>query len=193
MTPTPSVHVGLPGLSTSVRLNRGEFEAMIAPTIEDSVKAMRRALRSAGLLPDQLTAIVLTGGSSRIPLVTHTLHTAFGRPLALDTHPKHDVALGATLVTRHTQQIATAPSVDRHNQQASTSPNTTAFRPRRSTHRPDPRRLPLPPRWGPAPRRGSRNRTNPRDHPRVLLRMVLAQCHSRELSPERRSPGLRPA
>jgi actin-like ATPase involved in cell morphogenesis len=107
------VHVGLPGLSTSVRLNREEFEAMIAPTIDDTIKAMRRALRSADLEPDQLTAIVMTGGSSRIPLVTHTLHTAFGRPLALDTHPKHDVALGATLIPRHRQQIATSPSVNR--------------------------------------------------------------------------------
>ena len=104
------VHVSLPGLSTSVRLNRSEFEAMIGPTIDDTVKAMRRALRSAGLEPDQLTAIVMTGGSSRIPLVTHMLHTAFGRPLALDTHPKHDVALGATLITPHVPHAAVEPA-----------------------------------------------------------------------------------
>ena len=41
--------------------------------------------------------MVLVGGSSRIPLVSEMLSAAFGRPLALDTHPKHDVALGAAI------------------------------------------------------------------------------------------------
>ncbi len=41
--------------------------------------------------------MVLVGGSSRIPLVSEMLSAAFGRPLALDNHPKHDVALGAAI------------------------------------------------------------------------------------------------
>ena len=42
-------------------------------------------------------AILMVGGSSRIPLVSQMLSVAFGRPLAMDNHPKHDVALGAAL------------------------------------------------------------------------------------------------
>ena len=45
--------------------------------------------------PADLSAILMVGGSSRIPLVSELLSGEFGRPLALDNHPKHDVALGA--------------------------------------------------------------------------------------------------
>src|SRR6185436_17121026 len=91
------VPVSLPGVTTSVRLTRGEFEDMLRPSIAETVAAMRRGLRSSGTEPEQLAAIVLVGGSSRIPLVSESLSAAFGRPIALDTHPKHDVALGAAL------------------------------------------------------------------------------------------------
>lgn len=89
------VPVSLPGLTTTARVTRSEFETLIRPPLEVTVAAMRRALRSASLGPADLTAIVLIGGSSRIPLVGEMLQRAFGLQPALDTHPKHDVALGA--------------------------------------------------------------------------------------------------
>jgi hypothetical protein len=92
------VPVVLPGVSTGVRLVRSEFEAVIQPTIADTIGAMRRALQSAEVDASELSAIVLVGGSSRIPLISQLLVAEFGCPLAIDTHPKHDVALGAALV-----------------------------------------------------------------------------------------------
>ncbi len=91
------IPVALGGLTTSVRLVRDEFEDMIRPAVANTVLALRGAVDSAGLVPTDLRAIVLTGGSSRIPLISQELARAFDRPLALDTHPKHDVALGAAL------------------------------------------------------------------------------------------------
>lgn len=91
------VPVVLPGFDTSVRLNRAEFEDMLRPTLTETVAAVRRLLRSADLTVEQLSAIVLVGGSSRIPLVSELLVANLGRPVTLDTHPKHDVALGAAL------------------------------------------------------------------------------------------------
>ena len=91
------VPVALPGITTSVRLTRGEFDDMLRPAIGETVAATRRVLESAGVEPGDLSAIVLVGGSSRIPLVSEMLSAAFGRPLALDNHPKHDVALGAAI------------------------------------------------------------------------------------------------
>lgn len=87
--------VALPGLHTTLRLTRSEFEGLIRPALADSVAALDRAIHSAGLSPDQLSAIVLVGGSSRIPLIGELLHQAFPTPTAMDTHPKHDIALGA--------------------------------------------------------------------------------------------------
>ncbi|TCM43713.1 Hsp70 family protein [Kribbella sp. VKM Ac-2568] len=91
------IPVTLPGRITSVRLTRSELENLIGPSMRDTVDATSRALRVAGVSSDELTAIVLVGGSSRIPLVSHLLQSTFGTATALDTHPKHDIALGAVL------------------------------------------------------------------------------------------------
>jgi molecular chaperone DnaK len=101
------IPIALPGLHTRVRLNRSEFEAMIAPALAETVAATRRALRSAGVTPAQLRSIVLAGGSSRIPLVGQLLGAEFSRPLVLDPHPEHSIALGAALVTGHAPAEAT--------------------------------------------------------------------------------------
>ncbi|MEU0094984.1 Hsp70 family protein [Kribbella sp. NPDC006257] len=102
------IPVTLPGRSTSVRLTRAELETLIAPALEQTVEATGRALRAAGTTTDQLKAIVLVGGSSRIPLVSHLLQSRFSTPTALDTHPKHDIALGAVQFTEapSTTQLA---------------------------------------------------------------------------------------
>jgi len=91
------IPVALPTVHTRVRLNRSEFEAMIAPALSETIAAMRRALRSAGVEPAGLRSILLAGGSSRIPLVSELLSTEFGRPLVLDANPEHSIALGAAM------------------------------------------------------------------------------------------------
>ena len=92
------VPVSLPGLSTAVRITRSEFESLIRPSLEATMAGLSRALRSASVEAKDLRAIVLVGGSSRIPLVGEMLQREFGVPTALDIHPKHDVALGAVRV-----------------------------------------------------------------------------------------------
>jgi len=89
------IPVALPNQRTEIRLTRGEFEAMIRPTLGDTLDALQRSLDSAGIAPDQLKSVLLVGGSSRIPLVGQLLVSGLGRPVAIDVHPKHAVALGA--------------------------------------------------------------------------------------------------
>jgi outer membrane protein assembly factor BamB/actin-like ATPase involved in cell morphogenesis len=89
------IPVALPRLHTRVRLGRAEFEAMIAPALDDTVAALRRALRSAGVGAEQLRCVVLAGGSARIPLVGSIVSAAFGRPVAVDEQPEMGIALGA--------------------------------------------------------------------------------------------------
>jgi molecular chaperone DnaK len=90
-----SIPVLLPNLSTEVRLTRAELEAMVRPALSDSIEAMKRALRSANVTPDQLHSVLLVGGSSRMPIVAQLVGAELGRPVAVDAHPKHAVALGA--------------------------------------------------------------------------------------------------
>jgi molecular chaperone DnaK len=93
-----SIPVLLPTIHTSVRLTRREFEDMIRPALSSSINALHRALRSAGVAPDDVSSVLLVGGSSRIPLVGQLVGSAFGRPISVDAHPKHGVALGAAIV-----------------------------------------------------------------------------------------------
>jgi len=93
-----SIPVLLPVLQTEVRLTRSEFEAMVRPTLAETVAALRRALRSADVSPDQVHTVLLVGGSSRIPLIAQLVSAELERPVAVDAHPKHAIALGAALM-----------------------------------------------------------------------------------------------
>jgi molecular chaperone DnaK (HSP70) len=110
---TVVIPVLLPGLKEEVRLTRTEFEAMIRPAFVDTLGATRRALRSSGVAPADIDAVLLVGGSSRIPLVAQMVSAELGRPIAVDAHPKHLVALGAALagVTGIPQREVIRPSV----------------------------------------------------------------------------------
>ena len=90
-----SIPVVLPGLRTEVRLTRGELESMIRVPLIETVAALERAMASAGVDASDLTSVLLVGGSSRIPMVAELITAELGRPVAVDSDPKHVVALGA--------------------------------------------------------------------------------------------------
>ncbi len=93
-----TVPVLLPTVQTDVRITRTEFEDMIRPVLRETVASTRRAVESSGLALDDVTAVLLAGGSSRIPLVADMVRSELGRPVVTDTHPKQAVALGAARV-----------------------------------------------------------------------------------------------
>lgn len=107
-----TVSVMLPNVQTELRITRADFEPMIRPAIGETIEALDRALERARVEPDQLAAVLLVGGSSRIPLVAEMVSDALGRPVAVDTHPKHAVALGAALAAAAvgSQQAPPVPS-----------------------------------------------------------------------------------
>ncbi len=90
-----TIPVLLPNVQTDVRITRREFESIIRPSLVDSIEAMRRALRSAGVEPADVSRVLLVGGSSRVPLIAQLVSSELGRPVAVDAHPKHAIALGA--------------------------------------------------------------------------------------------------
>ena len=89
------VPVFLPGRHFEIQLNRTTFDQMLRSRVESTVDALSRAVRSAGLTAADVDAVLLLGGSSRIPLVMETVTREFGRPLLEGVHPVHAVALGA--------------------------------------------------------------------------------------------------
>jgi molecular chaperone DnaK len=92
-----SIPVVLPGIDTRVRLTRPEFEDMIRPAVAETVDVLERAIGSAGLAAGELAAVLMVGGSARIPLVTQEVSARLGRPVSTPADPKGILAAGAAL------------------------------------------------------------------------------------------------
>ena len=106
-----TVPVLLPAMSTSVTVTRSELEALIRPSISDTVETFRRALAGADAEPADLTALVLVGGSSQLPLVRSMMADAVPSTVqVLDTDPRHAVARGAASMADHDMTSNVAPS-----------------------------------------------------------------------------------
>lgn len=88
-----------------MRVTRGELESLVRPTVGETVTALERAVRSAGLEAGAVDHVLLVGGSSRIPLVSELVSSGLGRPVAVDAHPKHAVAMGAAIVAARTAHV----------------------------------------------------------------------------------------
>lgn len=103
-----SIPVLLPNVTTEVRITRAELEAMVRPALYDTVEALKRALRSAGV-NDQAHSVLLVGGASRMPIVAQLVGAELGRPVTMDAHPKHAVALGAAWIASGATTEAASP------------------------------------------------------------------------------------
>ena len=65
-----TVAVMLPNIQSQVRITRAEFENMIRSMLRETIDSLRRAISAAGINTAQIKAILLTGGSSRIPIIS---------------------------------------------------------------------------------------------------------------------------
>jgi actin-like ATPase involved in cell morphogenesis len=93
----------------TVRITRGEFEQMIEEQIGRTADVLEEAIESAGVPLKQIDAILLTGGSSRIPRVSQLLSERFNRPIAIDADPKAIIALGAVRILSDRAGVVVAP------------------------------------------------------------------------------------
>lgn len=96
---------------TTVRLTRSEFEELIEGGVDRTIEALAQALETAGVEDADLEAILLTGGSSRIPRIAELLSERFDRPIAVDADPKAIVALGAARALADTDERRTVAPV----------------------------------------------------------------------------------
>jgi molecular chaperone HscA len=91
LTDAPAVEV------EGTRLTRETFDTLIQPLLERTGIACRRALKDAGIKPEQLDGVILVGGSTRVPAVRAYVKKVFGKEPLADIDPEKVVALGAAL------------------------------------------------------------------------------------------------
>ena len=83
--------------SLEMEVGRADLDALAKPLIARSLTCCRQALSDAGITVAELDAVVLVGGSTRIPAVRAAVAELFGREPDLSQHPDEAVALGATI------------------------------------------------------------------------------------------------
>ncbi|MGI5241364.1 Hsp70 family protein [Dactylosporangium sp. CA-139066] len=95
---TASTDIHIPSMEIDAHLTREELETLVRPYLERTVACLRRAIESARLQPKDMVGIFLVGGSSRIPLAAHLIHTELGvAPTTLE-QPETVVVEGALCI-----------------------------------------------------------------------------------------------
>ncbi|RMS10366.1 Chaperone protein HscA -like protein [Pseudomonas coronafaciens pv. coronafaciens] len=78
-------------------LTRDALNALIEPMVQRSLKACRRAVRDTGIELEEVEAVVMVGGSTRVPRVREAVAELFGRQPLTDIDPDQVVAIGAAI------------------------------------------------------------------------------------------------
>lgn len=85
------------GKKVDLPVSRREFEALIDPLVQRTMRACRQVLDDARVTAKEIQGVVLVGGSTRVPLVRRRVEEFFGRAPLADINPDEVVAVGAAL------------------------------------------------------------------------------------------------
>ena len=81
----------------TLKLTVNEFDALILPFVEKTIACCQAALKDAELSKTDIQAVVMVGGSTRVPLVKKRVAAFFDKPIFNNINPDEVVALGAAI------------------------------------------------------------------------------------------------
>ena len=79
------------------QLSREQMNELIDPLIRKTLSPCRRTLRDAGIRVDEISNIVMVGGSTRVLRVRELVGDFLGKPPLVDIDPDQVVAIGAAI------------------------------------------------------------------------------------------------
>jgi len=85
---------GIP-LHLECEISRQEFEEVIGDLLDQTTASIDRVLNDAGVTADQLTQVLMVGGSSRVPAVWELVANYLDTEPRMTLNPEEVVALGA--------------------------------------------------------------------------------------------------
>ncbi len=80
-----------------IDLSRAKFEELTADLLKRCEAPCRRAIDDAKLKTDEISRVLLVGGSTRMPAVTELVKRLFGKDPSKDINPDECVGLGAAI------------------------------------------------------------------------------------------------
>lgn len=84
-------------IDASSSLTREAFEELIAGLLEKTTVPLEKALAQAGLTKDDIDAVELVGGTTRVPALKSRIQAFFNKPLSFTCNQDEAIARGATL------------------------------------------------------------------------------------------------
>jgi len=91
------VTIQLPNQTIRKKISRSKLESIAIPFVERTLERCSLALKDAKLAPSDIDAVVLVGGSTRMPVVRRSVADKFGREPLCSIDPDLVVALGAAV------------------------------------------------------------------------------------------------
>ncbi|KAF2091861.1 heat shock protein 70 [Saccharata proteae CBS 121410] len=79
------------------KMTRAQLESLVDPLISRTVDPVRKALKDANLQAKDIQDVILVGGMTRMPKVTESVKSIFGRDPAKSVNPDEAVAIGAAI------------------------------------------------------------------------------------------------
>ena len=79
------------------KISRAKFDQLTEALVERTLEPCRKALKDAGLNPNQIDEVILVGGSTRIPRIQEVVEKFFGKKPSKGVNPDEVVAIGAAI------------------------------------------------------------------------------------------------
>ncbi len=81
----------------NLTITRAKFEQLVEDLIQRCVPPVEKALKDAGLNPNQIDEVILVGGMTRVPRVQQLVKDTFGKEGHKGVNPDEVVAVGAAI------------------------------------------------------------------------------------------------
>ncbi|GAA9318132.1 molecular chaperone DnaK [Helicobacter pylori] len=79
------------------KLTRAKFESLTEDLVEETISKIEGVIKDAGLTKNEISEVVMVGGSTRIPKVQERVKTFINKELNKSVNPDEVVAVGASI------------------------------------------------------------------------------------------------